>query len=54
MFLRRPFMRANTREFHITGPWADPKVDRVERAADAVMPDLDPVEPAASEPRPGQ
>jgi uncharacterized protein (TIGR02099 family) len=54
MFLRRPFMQANTREFHVTGPWADPKVDRVERAADAAMPDLDPPEPAASEPRPGQ
>ena len=42
MFLRRPFMQAGTREFSITGPWADPKVDRVERAADAAMPDLDP------------
>jgi uncharacterized protein YhdP len=54
MFLRRPFMQANTREFHVTGPWADPKVDRVERAADAVMPDLDPPEPPASAPNPGQ
>ncbi len=54
MFLRRPFMQANTREFHVTGPWADPKVDKVERAADAVMPELDPPEPAASAPNPGQ
>ena len=54
LFLRRPFMQAGTREFHVTGPWADPKVDRVERKADAAMPDLDAAEPAASEPRPGQ
>jgi uncharacterized protein (TIGR02099 family) len=30
-FLRKPLMAANTREFHVTGPWDDPKVDRVER-----------------------
>jgi uncharacterized protein (TIGR02099 family) len=54
MFLRRPFMQANTREFHVTGPWGDPKVDRVERAADAAMPDLDPPEPAASTPIQGR
>jgi len=24
---------AGTREFHVSGPWADPKVERVERAA---------------------
>ena len=31
--LREPMMAANTREFHITGGWADPKVERVDRAA---------------------
>ena len=31
MFLRKPLAEAGTREFHITGPWADPKVERVER-----------------------
>ena len=31
LFLRKPLAEAGTREFHITGPWADPKVDRVER-----------------------
>ncbi len=30
MFLRKPLTEANTREFHITGPWADPKVNRVQ------------------------
>ena len=37
LFLRRPLMAANTREFHVTGPWADPKVERVERKADAPL-----------------
>jgi uncharacterized protein YhdP len=30
-FLRKPLMAANTREFHVSGPWDDPKVERVER-----------------------
>ena len=30
-FLRKPLIAASTREFHVTGPWDDPKVDRVER-----------------------
>ncbi|HTJ06750.1 MAG TPA: AsmA-like C-terminal region-containing protein, partial [Caldimonas sp.] len=30
-FLRKPLIAANTREFHVTGPWDDPKVERVER-----------------------
>jgi uncharacterized protein YhdP len=30
LFLRRPLMQAGTREFHITGPWADPLVQPVE------------------------
>jgi uncharacterized protein YhdP len=29
--LRRPLIAASTREFHITGSWDDPKVERVER-----------------------
>ena len=32
MFLRKPLTEANTREFHVTGPWADPKVNRVQHA----------------------
>ena len=40
-FLRKPLMAASTREFRVTGPWDDPKVERVERseaAADAAPP----------------
>ena len=35
LFLRRPLSEAGTREFHVTGPWVDPQVDRVERKAEA-------------------
>jgi uncharacterized protein (TIGR02099 family) len=38
MFLRKPLIEANTREFRITGAWADPKVERVERQAGAPTP----------------
>jgi len=31
LLLRKPMMAAGTREFHVTGSWADPKVERVER-----------------------
>jgi uncharacterized protein YhdP len=39
MFLRRPLSEAGTREFHVTGSWADPKVARVERTAPAPLAD---------------
>lgn len=29
--LKKPLTEANTREFQVSGPWADPKVERVER-----------------------
>ena len=29
--LKKPLEEANTREFRVSGPWADPKVERVER-----------------------
>ena len=32
-FLRKPLMAASTREFRVTGPWDDPKVERVERSS---------------------
>jgi uncharacterized protein YhdP len=32
LFLRRPLMAANTREFRITGNWVDPKVERLQRS----------------------
>ena len=48
-FLRKPLMAANTREFKVTGPWDDPKVERVERnvLGDASAADpVPPVDPA--------
>jgi len=33
--LRQPLIRANTQEFHIDGTWADPKVTRVGKKAEA-------------------
>jgi uncharacterized protein YhdP len=31
VFLRKPLTEAGTRQFHVTGPWSDPKVERVQR-----------------------
>jgi uncharacterized protein YhdP len=48
-FLRKPLMAANTREFHVSGPWDDPKVERVERSSLGEASAADPaltVEPA--------
>jgi uncharacterized protein YhdP len=55
LFLRRPLSEAGTREFHVTGSWVDPQVDRIEHKTDSVKP----VQPAAPEtpasaPRPSQ
>jgi uncharacterized protein (TIGR02099 family) len=33
--LKRPLIKANTREFHVTGGWDDPQVTQVERPANA-------------------
>ncbi len=35
MFLRRPLMQAATQEFHIDGTWADPKITKLDRKAQA-------------------
>ena len=35
VLLRKPLSEAGTREFHVSGPWADPKVEPVARAASA-------------------
>ncbi|MBX3604397.1 MAG: TIGR02099 family protein [Piscinibacter sp.] len=51
VFLRRPLIQAGTREFHVSGPWADPKVEKVERKFGDAVPDID---AAASAPRPVQ
>jgi len=36
LILSRPLAAANTREFHITGRWDDPKVEQVEHKGDAM------------------
>lgn len=41
VFLRKPLTQAGTREFHVTGPWSDPKVERVQRKAGEALPDID-------------
>lgn len=55
MFLRRPLTEAGTREFHVSGPWADPKVEKIERRPAEAAPPLDasatvPSRPAPQEP----
>jgi uncharacterized protein YhdP len=52
LLLRKPLMAAGTREFRVSGSWADPKVERIERALGAPLPDLGraPAAAAASEP----
>lgn len=47
--LRKPLMQASTREFHVSGPWADPKVEQVQRKPGDDVPSLD-AAPAASAP----
>jgi uncharacterized protein (TIGR02099 family) len=46
-FLRKPLMAASTREFRVTGPWDDPKVERVERS---LLGDASPAETPAAPP----
>jgi uncharacterized protein (TIGR02099 family) len=41
VFLRKPLTQAGTREFHVTGPWSDPKVERVQRKPTDAVPDID-------------
>jgi uncharacterized protein YhdP len=47
LILRRPLTAANTREFQVSGPWADPKVEKIERGPTEGAPDVDaPLPPA--------
>ncbi len=48
LFLREPLIAANTREFHVTGPWADPQVEAIARQPGQAAPRID---PAPSAPR---
>ena len=45
--LREPMMAAGTREFHVTGSWADPQVERVGRAGAAAAASAPASAPAA-------
>ncbi|MEP7297759.1 MAG: YhdP family protein [Burkholderiales bacterium] len=47
--LKKPLTAAGTREFRVTGPWADPKVDRVERKFSDDVPAVD--APASAPPK---
>lgn len=52
LLLRKPLVEAGTREFRVTGPWSDPKVDKVDRKLAAGAPaDPDVPRAAASAPR---
>lgn len=48
IFLRKPMMQAGTREFRVSGPWADPKVERVERKPGDPLPEIDINVPASA------
>jgi len=52
-FLRKPLMAASTREFRVTGPWDDPKVERVERSSlgETAADSTPAAEPASAVPR---
>jgi len=50
LVLRRPLVQAGTREFHVSGSWADPKVERIERKFNDPVPGIDGPGPAAGSP----
>ena len=47
--LKKPLTAAGTREFHVSGPWADPKVERLERKFGDDVPNVD--APASAPPK---
>ena len=47
LFLREPLAKANTRQFHISGPWAEPLVAPVDAAAGQLLPTSEPPAPAS-------
>jgi uncharacterized protein YhdP len=48
--LREPLIAAGTSELHVTGPWADPQVRRVERKPEAPAPGRGAAEPTEKRP----
>jgi uncharacterized protein (TIGR02099 family) len=51
-FLRKPLMAASTREFHVTGAWDEPKVERIERPMFGATPAIESPAAAAETPPP--
>ena len=52
-FLRKPLSEAGTREFRVSGPWDDPKLERVEHKRGQALSAAEPSAPGASAaPRP--
>lgn len=49
--LSEPLRAAGTRQYHITGGWADPQVEAVERDIDSPLPTIEPAPPGASSPK---
>ena len=50
LFLRKPLTQAGTREFRVSGPWADPQVERVQRKPGDPAPELSAAPAAAAAP----
>jgi uncharacterized protein (TIGR02099 family) len=50
LFLREPMIQASTREFHVSGSWADPQVEPVVRQPAQGVPRIGPPSGAASSP----
>lgn len=50
LFLRKSLNEANTREFHVTGSWTDPKYTRIQRGSAGAAASEEPDPPAASAP----
>ena len=48
VFLRKPLIAAGTREFHVSGSWVDPQVERVARKLGDPVPEVDAPAAAAS------
>jgi uncharacterized protein (TIGR02099 family) len=49
--LRKPLMQASTREFKVSGPWVDPKVEQVQRKFGDDVPSADAAPPPAPPPK---
>ena len=48
ILLRKPLLQAGTREFHVSGSWGDPKVERIDRKFTDPVPDFDAPQPSAT------